>query len=374
MKNIAIIVPTLNKGGAERVAANMSLEFSKHYNVYTIVHDGRDIIYPYGGKLIDLALPPASSVPGKILTLLKRIRALRKIKKEYAIDVSISHLPPSNYVNIFSRRKEKVITYLHSMKGKPHQEKFFSMLSDKYICVSQYARQNAVENFGISEKKAVTVYNFCDIEPPTRTEQSDAVQIVNMGRLSREKGHPHLLRAMKLVIDKLGDRVHLTLIGDGNERQALEHLASCLGIQNQVTFAGFCQDPWSKLVNCDLYVLSSLWEGLPMALVEAGRCGLPIIAADCKSGCREILAPDTPVELQAEAIEYAKYGVLVPPFTEADTTQLSPTQEEKLLADAMIAFCQDPQLRALYAQKAKARAEDFYPNQIMAQWESIIDE
>ena len=104
MKNIAIIVPTLNKGGAERVAANMSLEFSKHYNVYTIVHDGRDIIYPYGGKLIDLALPPASSVPGKILTLLKRIRALRKIKKEYAIDVSISHLPPSNYVNIFSRR------------------------------------------------------------------------------------------------------------------------------------------------------------------------------------------------------------------------------------------------------------------------------
>ena len=110
MKNIAIIVPTLNKGGAERVAANMSIEFSKHYNVYTIVHDGRDIIYPYGGKLIDLALPPASSVPGKILTILKRIKALRKIKKDYAIDVSISHLPPSNYANIFSRRKEKVIT------------------------------------------------------------------------------------------------------------------------------------------------------------------------------------------------------------------------------------------------------------------------
>ena len=45
-KNVAIIVPTLNKGGAERVAANMSLEFAKHYNVFLIVHDGKDITYP----------------------------------------------------------------------------------------------------------------------------------------------------------------------------------------------------------------------------------------------------------------------------------------------------------------------------------------
>ena len=66
MKNIAILVPTLNKGGAERVAANMSLAFAKHYNVYLIVHDGSDPVYPHGGRLIDLRLPPAGTRIGKI--------------------------------------------------------------------------------------------------------------------------------------------------------------------------------------------------------------------------------------------------------------------------------------------------------------------
>ena len=374
MKNIAIIVPTLNKGGAERVAANMSIEFSKHYNVYTIVHDGRDIIYPYGGKLIDLALPPASSVPGKILTILKRIKALRKIKKEYAIDVSISHLPPSNYANIFSRRKEKVITYLHSLKSNPRKEKVFSMFADKYICVSECARQNAINCYGVSEKKAVTVYNFCDVEPPIRTRHADTVQIVNMGRLSEPKGQPHLLRAMKLVIDELGNRVHLKILGDGEKRETLEQLAQNLGIQSQVTFAGFCDDPWPELANSDLFVLSSLWEGLPMALVEAGRCGLPLISTDCRAGCREILAPDTPVDTMAASIEYAAYGVLVPALTEVDDMQTTPTKEEKQLADAIIALCRDKELRDVYGAKAKARAEDFYSHNIMAQWKSIIDE
>lgn len=374
MKNIAILVPTLNKGGAERVAANMSLEFSKYYNVYTVVHDGRDITYPYGGTLIDLKLPPAKTKLGKVLTMLKRIRALRKIKKDHQIDVTISHLPPSNYVNIFSRRKDSVFCYLHNMKSSPFREKFVSALSDKFICVSECSRQNAVKSFGVSPQKAVTVYNFCDMEPPSRTRQSETIQLVNMGRLTQQKGQWHLLRALKLVADKLGDRVHLKILGDGENREKLERLASDLGIQQHITFAGYCDNPWLEIANSDIFVFSSLWEGLPMALVEAGRCGLPIISTDCDSGCREILAPDTPVDAKTDTIEYARYGVLVPIFTEGDETQLTPTNEEQILADAILELCENKSLRDSYGEKAQLRSQDFYSHNIMNQWKTLIEE
>lgn len=374
MKNIAIIVPTLNKGGAERVAANMSLEFAKHYNVYTIVHDGSDIIYPYGGTLIDLQLPPSETKVGKMTTLLKRVMALRKIKKKYRIDVSISHLPPSNYANILSRRGDHVFTYLHSMQGVPKREKLFAILSDRLVCVSRWSMENVIRNYGVPQGKATAVYNFCDAQPPAVFEKYEKFTIVNMGRLSEPKGQWHLLRAMKLVTQQLGDRIHLVIIGEGEYRQALETLADRLGIRGIVTFTGFRADPMAELVKCDLFVFSSLWEGLPMALVEAGRCGLPIVSTDCDSGCREILAPDTQIDKKTDCIEYAGYGILVPVCKDGDMQQLEPTAQERILADAILQMYHDPQLRQAYAEKALRRSEDFYSNQIMAQWKTLIEQ
>lgn len=373
MKNIAIIVPTLNKGGAERVAANMSLEFAKYYNVYVIVHDGRNIIYPYGGTLIDLELPPSESKLGKVTTLLKRIAKLREIKKKYRIDVSISHLPPSNYANIFSKVGDSVFTYVHSMKCDPHREKFVSLFSDKMICVSRCAGQNLVRNCGISPEKVVAVYNFCDLEPPEmKMRDSDVFTVVNMGRLSEPKGQWHLLRAMKLVNERLEKKVNLKLVGDGELRAELERLAEELGIQEQVSFTGFLDDPWKEIAGADLYVCASLWEGLPMALIEAGRCGLPIISTDCDAGCREILAPNTPVDLKTDKMELAEYGVIVPVCSEEPEDQLIPTDEECCMADAIIQMLSSEELRITYAQKAKQRSEDFRAGCIMGQWRELI--
>jgi len=374
VKNIAIIVPTLNKGGAERVAANLSLEFAKYYNVYVIVHDGRDVTYPYGGTLIDLQLPPASSKLGKVLTLLKRVRKLRRIKKEKNIHVSISHLDPSDYVNLLSRRKDRVFLYRHNKLVHPVLEKWIARWADKLICVSRFVEEHIVREHGVPAEKAVTVYNFCDIDAPEPREKGPALTVMNMGRLSREKGQWHLLRAMKLVRQQLGDRVRLKILGDGEYRQTLETLADRLGLGDAVTFGGFCQDPWSQLVEGDIFAFTSLWEGLPMALVEAGRCGLPILSTDCDSGCREILAPDTPPAAKTRRIEYGAYGILAPVFTEGEPDRLEPTEEEKLYAQALIELCEDPALRQRYSVLARERSEDFRSEKIMGQWRQLIGE
>ncbi len=373
MKNIAIIVPTLSKGGAERVAANLSLALAKNHRVYMIVHDGREVTYPYAGELIDLNLPPAASRCGKILTLLKRIRAVRRIKKDCGIEVSISHLPQSNYVNVFSRRRERVITYVHSMAGNRCREKLVSMLSHEMICVSECVRKLVTERYGVSPRKAVTVYNFCDLKPPEPKEKKPGeLMVANMGRLSEAKGQWHLLRAMKAVVERMGKKVKLLIIGDGEKRQELESLAQNLGIRENVVFTGFLQEPWNQLAQADVYVSSSLWEGLPMALVEAGQCGLPIISTDCDAGCREILAPDTPIDRKTDRVERAQWGILVPVCRSGDEEQLHLTDEEKIMADAICELLGDEQLRRSYGELAYRRAEDFRPAQIMAQWEEII--
>lgn len=373
MKNIAIIVPTLSKGGAERVAANLSLALSRAYHVFLIVHDGREVIYPYAGELIDLKLPPAASRCGKILTLLKRIWAVRRIKKCCRIDVSISHLPQSNYVNVFSRRGEQVITYVHSAAGNRFREKLISMLSHRMICVSACVRKRIIEDYGVSARKAVTIYNFCDLEPPAaRRQQTGQRLVVNMGRLSAEKGQCHLIRAMKLVIDQLGQDVKLLIVGEGEKRQTLERLAQALGIGDNVRFAGFLQEPWAELAQADVYVSSSLWEGLPMALVEAGRCGLPIISTDCDAGCREILAPDTPVDGKTDQVELAMWGVLTPVCSSGDEEDLTPTRQERYMADAIMMLLTDEGLREDYAQRARRRSEDFRSEKLLPQWDKLI--
>ena len=377
MKNIAILVPTLNKGGAERVAANMSLEFAKHYNVYLIVHDGSNIIYPHGGQLIDMRLPPARNKIGKLFVFFKRIRALRRLKRQHSIDVTISHLPASNNANIFSRSKDRVITYVHCMEtwspGMAVREWLTAKMSDKMVCVSESVRRCMTDTFHIDAGKTVTIYNFCDLDAPEeKKKDSRPLTISTMGRLTEQKGQWHLIRALRKVVDNIDEPVLLKIIGEGELRESLTRLAEKLGLRNRVAFTGFLDDPWRVLADADIYVSSSLYEGLPMALVEAGRCGLPIVSTDCDAGCREILAPGTEINYKTSGIEKAKYGILIPVCGTGDMEQTELTPEENLMADAVLELIRNPELRGKYARQAQRRSEDFRAGNIMKQWFEIL--
>lgn len=376
MKNIAILVPTLNKGGAERVAANLSLEFSKYYNVYVIVNDGSNITYPYRGELIDLKLPPSKGIIGKILTMLKRIKRVRNVKKKYNIDYSISHTPASNYINIFSRQNDKIFTYVHNMivpslKNKI-REKIYARLSDKMICVSKCVENNMIVNFGIKSEKLLTVYNFCGKIDLCDIKKNDSKKyIVNMGRLSNPKGHWHLIRAFKKVVE-VNPNIQLKIIGDGELKEELINLINKLELQQNVELTGFIKNPFKELQKCDIYVSSSLTEGLPMALVEAGMCKLPIISTDCDAGCREILAPYTNILKKTSTIEYAQYGILIPVCKSGDINQLSLTKEEEIMADSILEMINNNEERIEYSKMSYQRAKDFLPENIIEEWKKLL--
>jgi glycosyltransferase involved in cell wall biosynthesis len=111
--------------------------------------------------------------------------------------------------------------------------------------------------------------------------------ILGAGRLTRQKDFPTLIRAFALVAAWRDCR--LMILGEGQERSALEGLTAVLGLGDRVTLPGFVSDPMAYMAHARLFVLSSAWEGFGMVLVEAMAMGTPVVSTDCPSGPREIL-------------------------------------------------------------------------------------
>jgi glycosyltransferase involved in cell wall biosynthesis len=111
--------------------------------------------------------------------------------------------------------------------------------------------------------------------------------IVGIGRLTRQKDFPTLIRAFAAVRKKLPCR--LIILGEGKDRDNLEHLTKQLSLSEKIDMPGFVENPYAYLKRAALYVLSSAWEGSPNALTEALALGVPVVATDCPSGPRETL-------------------------------------------------------------------------------------
>jgi glycosyltransferase involved in cell wall biosynthesis len=111
--------------------------------------------------------------------------------------------------------------------------------------------------------------------------------ILGVGRLTRQKDFPTLLRAFATVHRQRPAR--LMILGEGRLRHALQAQATQLGIADAVALPGFVVNPFAYMAKAAVFALSSLWEGSPNVLTEAMALGTPVVATDCPSGPREIL-------------------------------------------------------------------------------------
>lgn len=161
------------------------------------------------------------------------------------------------------------------------------------------------ELLGTSAPPIETIYNPLDIDRARRLscEQPDHPWfldgkrpiLISVGRLSRIKDHATLLRAFA----RLPRDFRLVVFGDGPQRDGLLVLARRLGVADRFDLPGHIGNPFSHLARADAFVLSSRFEGLPNALIEALSVGTPAVSTDCPSGPREILCE-------------GRYGALVP--------------------------------------------------------------
>jgi glycosyltransferase involved in cell wall biosynthesis len=175
-------------------------------------------------------------------------------------------------------------------------DRWTSHLVERYVCVSQAVAEFSRTVGRLPPQKLVVIPNGVFVPQYSQAAPLDLAElgvpagrraITHLGRLDRQKRVDWLLRAAELFLPDLPDH-DLLLVGQGPEQGRLERLASRLSIRDRVHFVGWRKDVAAILKASDLLVLTSAWEGMPNALLEAMASGLPVVATDVE-GVREVL-------------------------------------------------------------------------------------
>lgn len=371
MVNLLLIIRTLSSGGAEKVVANLSIELSKSFNVFIVLFDGTKIDYEYTGTLLDLKSSLGNGLFNKIKGNIKRISKLKKIKKRLNITHSISFLDTPNLINVLSKKDDKIITSIrnyneHHSKIKQYIFKYIYKKSDKVVSVSKLISRKTLREYKFDTGKIITIYNPYDIEKISKLAGMPQIrinQLVHVGRFTKQKNHINMLKIL-IEVKKIIPNIKLLLLGDGPLRDEIKIFIMKNDLGENVDLLGFVKNPYKFIAESNLFIFPSLFEGFPNALAEAMACGTPVIASDCNSGPREILAPNTEISFKTKTAEFSKYGILAPiPLEEKNIS---------IWSNTIIKLLQDKSLYNNYSSCSKERVKDFKIETIIKSWKELF--
>ena len=374
---IGIIVTSLQAGGAERCAADLSMFFEEQgYDVIIFTDLSCKIMYEFKGTLVDFSFS-LKYLNGK--TSLKsamenKIEELECLKRQYQIDIAISFMQFANYLNIMSKGSEKVILTTHnvtseykkccqSVEWSDHTFKKLYQFADLITFPSEYCKRDWIEHYGDRNHITRTIYNPVH---PMAVEGDDKKEniIIAIGRMHSIKRQWHIIRVFKMVKENCSDS-KLIILGEGELRNRLEKLILELGLAEDVDMPGSVVNVQDYLERAKVFALTSRLEAMPCAVLEAFSAGVPVVACDCPGGIREELniltrQKDITVPIQGEG------GILVPNIKEYYTDHF--TKEEKLMADEIIRMLKNDELRCEVAEEGRKRAEYFSAEHIGNVW------
>lgn len=381
---VFFVINSLGGGGAERVASRLSQEWAKKYNLVVVSLQPRTSTdYVFCGNIIEIS----DSFQGitwynRIYKCSKRIDELAEMYKPKTI---VSFLQNSNMCILWTKYKARKIVSVRNYLPRLHKgvklfmwnllvRKFYKR-ADYIVSVSDTLNEEMITTYKLSPNKCKCIYNPYNIEEIQAASKEslpdeyksffdNSIVIGTLGNLSISKGHFHLIR----ILHHLRSEIHnlrVVIIGsDKGTKVRLEELTRDYGLEDRVLFTGLQRNPHRILSKCNFFVFPSLFEGFPNALVEAMICGLPVISSDCKTGPREILAPN--LEKQ--------YGFLF----EDDTTEwLSKddlmTESELSCISILKQLSANSDLCKEYSGYSLQRSNDFHIREIVRKWYELID-
>lgn len=357
MKKIMLYINAIHDGGAERVMVNLANYFSENGYDTTLVTSFRDTWeYPLASTVRRLTLEETEIKQSRIKRNVSRIKKLRDLCKSEKPNILVSFMEEPNFRAILATRGLPVKT-LVSVRNDPKKEyagKLGALVGRVLLpmadgCVFQ--TKEAQEWFPKKlQKKSRIIYNAVKEEFYHIERKPNRGEIVTCGRLTEQKNHAMLISAFAKVVEQY-PYATLKIYGEGSLRGALQGQIDAAGLSGKVFLMGATNDVGKALQTADLFVLSSDYEGMPNALMEAMAVGVPCISTDCPCG--------GPKDL----------------FGEALTNQLVPVNDAEALKKAVHIFLNMPEHdKDQIGIEMKSRAMDFRPEIINKKWLEYLEE
>lgn len=304
--DLAVFLPSLAGGGAERVMLDLIAAALEHGRSVELVLASRHGAYrdevPDGATVVDLRRTrTVTALPGLVAYLRRRRPRALLATLEHANVVALMAGRLARTTPVSVREANTVSRDL--VGGPPLSRAVLWLMRRSYrrahavIAVSQGVADDLVITLPLPAERVRVIPNpvitsrlerlgrepldhpwFAPGEPPV---------VLGVGRLTTQKGFDALIEAFARARERLACR--LILLGEGEERGALERLAAARGVAQEVAMPGFVDNPFPYMARAGAFALSSRWEGLPNVLIQALALGAPTVATDCPSGPAEVL-------------------------------------------------------------------------------------
>ncbi len=356
-RTILFLISTLARGGAERVILQLARYFMNsdyHVVLATLSYVEQEYPVPEGLERVVLDRETKSQI--RIFKVFNRGKKLRKLCKTIKPDAVISFMAVPNFYAVCSTIGLPIKTII-SVRCDPNMEYqgllFGNLIGRRLLpkadgCVFQ--TKEAQEWFPKKlQKKSKIIFNAVD-ESFFKIERKDNCKnIVTLGRLSEQKNQELLIRAFARIAEQYPEE-KLLIYGKGERKEELNQRIAELNLKERVLLMGVTECPQEVLKEAKVFVLSSDYEGMPNALMEALAAGVPCVAANCPCGGSKML------------IKNGINGFLVP------------IKKEKEMAEAISLLLSDSELRQRFSTEAKRMADQYKPEIVLKEWEEYIME
>ena len=295
MMKLAFYINSIRGGGAERVITNLATYFSNNdHEVILITSFYSEWEYPYDEKIKRIVLEDEDKKTNRIKKNVSRVIKLRRVIKKEKPDCLISFMAEPNYRALLacSGLKTKSIISVRNDPAIEYSGKIGWLLAHILLpfadgCVFQTT--DAQEWFPKKlKKKSTIIYNAVKDDFYRADRMPVHNLIVACGRLEEQKNYPLLIKAFAKAVDKIPDS-RLFIYGEGSLKNEISDLIKKNNLENKVYLKGQINNVVKALEEADLFVLPSLYEGMPNALMEAMAVGVPCISTDCPCGGPKML-------------------------------------------------------------------------------------
>lgn len=352
-KDITIFIGSLAGGGAERVACNLAnFLFESENNVTILTMSDIEDTYEVNSKIKRVYLLKKNERRNKILDFFKRFKKLSKYMSNNKTDVYIVMLPITTIMMLLLRKKtdakiimsERVDPNSYNLVKKVLL-KLLARRADGYV----FQTDDAKKWYNLKNEKSIVIPNAINEVFLKQTNQTviRKKKIVSVGRLNKQKNFELLIKSFLNMDNKYSD-YKLYIYGEGKEKNKLLNIIRKNNLEGRVLLPGYSKNIKEDIKDASLFVMSSNFEGMPNALIEAMALGLPCISTDCPCGGPKYL------------IKNNINGILVPVGNENYMTK----KIEFLLSNETIS--------KKIGDNAKKVVDDLHPNKIYNTWLNFI--